>query len=180
MKIKILIAAALFSMLLTACSDEAEVTNTANTTDSNQEVNASSDEAEIANTSNTTDSNQEANATNAESKNGVRDDVAAHIKNRHIGPHYEPAMKFARSLQAMLDADTSDISKVTSLYKENAQDMVCFNKARGFMGKDEFENPFIEDIIDLTLNTDEYYDQHNNFMKAAPSSIPRPDESNCS
>ena len=154
MKSKILLATLLSSVMLTACTDGSNVEDVAN--------NASTATPSAA-------ANTEASSVSSEvGASGIRPDIEIYIKARYADEKYPPALRYAKSLQAVIDTDTANAESVVGNNKEHMQAMVCFHKSSP-SGIDAFENNRIRDIESETLNTSERQQRYDNFLAALPS-----------
>lgn len=154
MKTKILTAAALSVLVLTACTDESKVTNNTNDqvtqelTDNNTASGASKDGALI---------------------DGVRPEVADYIKRRYRGEDYEAVMQYARSAQTVLDADTTNQDDMMNIYEDYLQEMTCLHARVPTQAVDEYENSIVIDINGITLEGGDRLERFTNFQKGLPT-----------
>lgn len=154
MKTKILTAAALSVLILTACTDESKVTNNTNgqvtqeLTGNNTASDASKDGALI---------------------DGVRPEVADYLKRRYRGENYEAAMQYARSAQTVLDADTTNQDDMMKIYEDYLQEMTCLHARVPTQAVDEYENSIVIDVNGITLEGGDHLERFTNFQKGLPT-----------
>lgn len=154
MKTKILTAAALSVLILTACTDESKVASNTNgqvtqeLTGNNNASGASKDGALI---------------------DGVRPEVADYLKRRYRGENYEAAMQYARSAQTVLDADTTNQDDMMKIYEDYLQEMTCLHARVPTQAVDEYENSIVIDVNGITLEGGDHLERFTNFQKGLPT-----------
>lgn len=156
MKTKILTAAALSVLVLTACTDDSKVTNNTNgqvtqeLTGNNNASAASKDGALI---------------------DGVRPEVADYLKTRYRGEDYEAVMQYARSAQTVLDADTTNQDDMMKVYEDYLQEMTCLHARVPTQAANEYENSIVIDVNDITFEGGDRLERFTDFKKGLPTTI---------
>lgn len=159
MKSKILIAAVLSSVMLTSCADDSKVASGTDNVDSAQIEKA---------------------ATSSElTASGVRPDIEEIIKTKFRDEKFAPTMRYAKSIQTVLDTDTTDSAAVIASKDEHMQAMVCLHKALPSYSSDAFENGTVKSMLELTLNTDDRQHAYDDFYEALGSELGVFDDSSC-